>query len=118
MEPVTCREMLDVIDEFLSKRDAEASKLWDVLTALRGPDTSDYDKTETTVHIRSAAFPKTEKSSNPPVDMPGYTSQLNGALFASSPMLYNKTPFSISLTYSHFMNHIRNAALALGMMKG
>lgn len=54
------REMLDKIDVFLSTAPIdEAQQLWDVLTALRGPDDDDPElKSRTTTHIRAAAFPK------------------------------------------------------------
>ena len=55
----TVREVLDVIDEFLARGDSRAGALWDVLTALRGPDDESKEqlKSSTTSHIRRAAFP-------------------------------------------------------------
>src|SRR4051812_18377606 len=39
----TWRQVLDIVDTVLSRRDPNASHLWYVLTALRGPDNgSDY----------------------------------------------------------------------------
>lgn len=63
-EPRTCRQLLDVVDLFLSKCSAESGAAWDVLSALRGPDY--YDSTElkksTTLHIRRAALPKLRRT--------------------------------------------------------
>jgi hypothetical protein len=67
--PKTAREMLDLIDQFLvsppipfSGSDpfgpTEQKALWDVLSALRGPDDmKDAVKHVTTARIRKAAFP-------------------------------------------------------------
>jgi len=54
------REVLDTIDAMLTQGEAQdARDLWDVLAALRGPDTdNDELKDRTTVPIRRAAFPK------------------------------------------------------------
>lgn len=58
-EPQTWREALNVLDEFMVKNEEEASSLWLVLTALRGPDNvSHLAKHSSTVHVRKAAFPK------------------------------------------------------------
>lgn len=67
--PATARDMLDLIDRFLLARmkdpcftKTEAAKLWDVLSALRGPDFDDGKgielKAATTVPIRRVAFPR------------------------------------------------------------
>lgn len=55
------REMLNQIDEFLSKLDEPAAELAAVLTALRGPDTKvpHEGKSNVTIPIRQAALPKT-----------------------------------------------------------
>jgi hypothetical protein len=60
------RWMLDVIDTFLAEGDSASRDLWDVLTALRGPDDpnpygSDYaglGRKVRTTRVRAAAFPK------------------------------------------------------------
>jgi len=56
----TCRQALDVIDEMLAGLPVyERNRLWNVLTALRGPDDEDIDsKKATTAIIRSVALPK------------------------------------------------------------
>lgn len=59
-EPVTCRAVLDLIREFYLSEDVsddEKGSLWDVLSALRGPDSESADmKDTTTAVIRQAAF--------------------------------------------------------------
>lgn len=55
--------MLDRIDDFLAQRSAASQELWDVLTALRGPDNVSHEaKNSTTVHIRQRALPVTARS--------------------------------------------------------
>lgn len=68
------RQMLNTIDEFLLRCDVSSGELWDVLTALRGPDdnkwtnyedgTYDSTKDVTTLPIRIAAFPKSAGDKN------------------------------------------------------
>ena len=57
--PTTTRGMLDLIDKFLARCNRESGNLWDVLSALRGPDDEDeITKKRTTMLIRDAAFPR------------------------------------------------------------
>ena len=58
------RLLLDAIDKHLTKRDYAAAELWDVLTALRGPDCEEKtgEKDRTTLPIRAAAFPQLAKT--------------------------------------------------------
>ncbi len=55
------RNVLSQIDQVLMGLDVDAVALWDVLTALRGPDTPSLWswKVKTTSRIRAAAFPET-----------------------------------------------------------
>lgn len=63
-QPRTMRDVLDLIDAVLLRRDEESAKLWNVLTALRGPDSGDEAlKLATTCHVRQAAFPRTANRS-------------------------------------------------------
>ncbi len=64
---LTSREMLDAIDAFLVSpdvEDSEKTKLWDVLTGLRGPESTKGDaaakalKTSITGVIRANALPR------------------------------------------------------------
>lgn len=58
MQPKNLRQALDYIQEMLDGK-SYSMDLWNVLTALRGPDSRDRKiKYATTALIRSAAFPK------------------------------------------------------------
>lgn len=62
---IEVREVLDRIDKVLAKGDQSAQDLWDILTALRGPDHREdmlFNK-RPTVYVRGAAFPKTAVAS-------------------------------------------------------
>lgn len=105
MGPKTAREMLDVLDEFLmSAPSVVASELWDVLTALRGPDSACTDvKMRTTGLIRTLAFPKTAALSK---------EHLCIYAFFGDP---EKHPIDLrGVAASHFRSHITAAAVALG----
>lgn len=54
------RKLLESLDEFFATADTESTKeVWNVLTALRGPDSEDARlKYETTARIRSKVFPR------------------------------------------------------------
>lgn len=64
-KPMNAADILDMLDEFFAGglvSEREQTRLWDVLSALRGPDCDDRElKTETTSLIRGAAFPKAAK---------------------------------------------------------
>jgi len=99
------RETLDVIDNVLCGNDGAAWKLWDVLSALRGPDTGNFVlKRSTTAPIRRVAFPKFAKvadergSFGPSFRSDGY----------ERPSLDNPAG-------PHFYGHIRMAAAVLGL---
>lgn len=107
MSPKT-REMLDRIDDFLASHSLEAAELWDVLTALRGPDREGLDdKMCTTVPIRVVAFPKT--AAMPDEFNGGVKSR---AIFEGSPRDFVWPDINST---EHFDHHIRQAAYALGM---
>ena len=115
----TAKEMLELIDEFLARHpgagatgfgadpSSEQAKLWDVLTALRGPDHRDQEwmeagkvKHQTTVKLRAAAFPKAAKA----------LTNFVLADFESDAVFSSSAAHRIG---SHFHNHIRLAASAL-----
>lgn len=105
----TARDVLNMLDTFLSsdKTDNdERQKLWNILTALRGPDNDDiYQKERTTVPIRRAAFPKmAEQSDIWPC----------GAQFMSF-SIANVPDFTPRDDDTHFDFHARAAARALGL---
>jgi hypothetical protein len=98
------REVLDQIDTVLAENGFDAAQLWNVLTALRGPDNvddGDYrTKQEVTVPIRRAAFPRTAALTNN-----------NTADFGD-----NDSPTTVRVDrYTHFHNHGQAAASALGL---
>lgn len=95
---VTFRQMLRQIDIFLLQRNGDGRKLWDVLSALRGPDSQDpILKHRTTEAIRTRAFPKCAKHNR---HLP--------ALFAMPTTLY-----SSSGPKGHFQSHADKAWAAL-----
>lgn len=58
------REVLNQLDEVLSLDNPDSKELWNVLTALRGPDNDlDSHKFATTGLIRAKAFPKSYSKS-------------------------------------------------------
>jgi len=57
----TATEVLNIIEEVLLQRDQEAADLWNILTALRGPDVDDSCATvkfAVTAPIRAVVFPR------------------------------------------------------------
>jgi len=116
------REILDRIDEILLAGakadwdDAEddygvAIELWNVLSALRGPDVKDgneFDlKDTTTVHIRRAAFPK----------LAAWADRARRQ-YAGGMQIWSRKRFDFSSEDdSHFIDHVRVAAKVLGLIK-
>ena len=100
----TFRDILNDIDDWsVSAHFREVEKLWDVLTALRGPDSGDWNtKRETTVVIRAIALPKLYNSFQALLDSEDKTT-------------INESFLSIEHTSKHFSNHIISAAIALGI---
>lgn len=98
---VTVRGMLSQIEDFLLHRDDKAAALWDVLSALRGPDERSENKNATTIHIRRRAFPRLSKlaEDSGPRRIP------------ASFITY--APFDPRMSSSHFTKHIRKAAKVL-----
>jgi hypothetical protein len=102
MEPMfkptaSAREVLAQIDEWAyTASTQEAKKLWDVLTALRGPDNGDRVlKARTTAVIRQHSVPALADLSH---------AFVLGASSVECPPLPD-----------HFHHHIRRAARALGV---
>ena len=104
MQPKTLREALDQIQEMLSGK-AYSAELWDVLVALRGPDSRNRKlKHATTAVIRSAAFPKRpcEERSIFGKDDKRYASR-------------RKDMISKKSDNAHFREHVVDAFAALGL---
>lgn len=100
------RAELDRIREFLEGPDG--SKLWDVLSALRGPDNENREAKNETVRIRRAAFGVT-----PPSGVDFYDWGRGWAITGEPP---RPTTKALELaTGWHFTSHICAARRALGL---
>lgn len=103
--PKNLRQALDIIEELLSEHDY-SSPLWDVLTALRGPDSGDDSvKYATTCVIRTAAFPSHPYGSN-------------GSLYFSDDATKVKKRIDLLAhngDSAHFRRHLREAFDALDL---
>jgi len=110
MRPQT-REVLDYLDVVLMRGDRTAREVWNVLTALRGPDIRDVPslKMYTTVPIRAAAFPRTAAAAAPP------HMHINGAHINGAQMR-GEQRFTLPAGSGgyHFHSHTRDAAYVLG----
>ena len=96
------RAQLDTIDGWLQEGNENAGKLWEVLTALRGPDSGDMIvKNATTIHIRAAAFPRTAQNHTLPAKfaIAGDEPSLNESLAGGG----------------HFASHVYFALRTLGI---
>lgn len=91
------RKILTTIEDVLLGDDTDLrTDLWNVLTALRGPDTGDINvKTFSTCLIRMRAFPRIARSGKAPADFVGVK------------------PFSARDDSGHFNAHAWNAWDAL-----
>lgn len=104
---VKLRHQLDTIDGWLSEKGGDL--LWDVLTALRGPDAGTYNyelKDRTTIHIRRAAFPRTAD---------GYVKLGTATQRAQFDTLRSFKRPGLNDELTHFQQHIGAAARALGL---
>ena len=112
-KPMTMREMLDVLDAFFVEADPyDARCVWDVLTALRGPDDAKehpLSKVRGTVHVRAAAFPRTAA-----IPSRACLADFNTG---ERPFTRKDFPQSFDGHLDHFARHIRLAMLALGILK-
>jgi hypothetical protein len=99
--------VLDQVDQFLSRGDGQAGALAAVLTALRGPDSSNgLAKSRGTNVVRRVAFPKTARSrANVGMD------------FACSGIAVDLDEARRQGERDHFVGHLRSAAEALGIPK-
>lgn len=100
------RTELARIDRFLAKGDDQSEYLWQVLSALRGPDVDNFwgrKKTAYTVPIRRVALPLCAKKAdrlNSPIP----------AMFGNAGAIYHEPKRE-----GHFYSHIRHAARVLGL---
>jgi len=104
---MTLRQALDVIQDMLDGQPYSA-ELWDILVALRGPDSRDRKlKYATTAIIRSAAFPKRPRE--------------EGSIFGTDSFLRTlrrRDMFRKKQDFNHFREHVRDAFAALGLKLG
>ena len=114
--PKTAKDVLTIINDFFilteptysgksedfANRTDEASKLWDILTALRGPDDTNLSlKEATTAVIRYHALPVCDK---------------NGATVYKDCIGNEIARHKYESTASrHFISHAKNAFKALGL---
>ena len=107
MRPKTLRQALDAIQKMLDGQ-PYSLELWNVLTALRGPDSRNKRiKYATTAVIRQAAFPKK------PTDA--------SSVFCSDTFLRamrRRALFRNREDLNHFREHVRDAFAALGLQIG
>lgn len=98
------KRVLNIIDEALVGASTTTRReLWNILTALRGPDNDEGKlKANTTARIRSAAFPLTAKAGYP----------VSPALFRAA---LKSKPMDLTGSTRHFKRHIMDAAKALRM---
>lgn len=116
----TMREALDAIDGFLvddAVEPVEKRRLWDVLSALRGPDSRDEAlKQETTVNIRRAAFPLTAQARMPGGKYYDVTREWLGASFTDArPLRLFDFPMDVS---AHFTDHVWRSTESLEIREG
>lgn len=113
----TAREILDQIDEFLTGSaidGRERDKLWNVLTALRGPDdrNDQQGKDAATSIIRGKAFPKMLAEAKAEALRRGYTSPHQylwgpqGQQVGEDSEAHQEVREARKASYSHFNEHI------------
>lgn len=120
------RAALDYLDTILSRGGQDAQDLWDILTALRGPDEHHYDdevdhKKTVTIPVRLAALPRTACAVR--------SERASGDYYSSriTPGVCRRASFgapSSSYRYAgpqregpgHFEAHAYRAARALGLI--
>jgi hypothetical protein len=110
----TFKTMLPKIVRFLNDN-PEGRKLWDVLAALRGPDTSDYDhagKKATTAVIRYAMGLRGVLGKNEFIYTVLPDTKTAAAIRAN---LWQKEAQEQSALTGHFVNHAFDAFKALGL---
>lgn len=129
MEEAT-RKMLDQIDEFLVGDNQNAAvELWDVMTALRGPDSHDSStiseykgmnglKSATTAPIRRAALPRTAEAPYPYSTISTTRASFGYRNDAFEGFVRRDGLHRIDRSYmQHFDLHVALAAEVLGLIK-
>ena len=117
------KALLNEIDEYLAYNEG-AKKLWDVLTALRGPDNENSYaangmKNATTAVIRFTALPKTARTVRSGLTYP-YAASIGARIIAdekNNVEARNSTKGRKAVG-SHFLAHTYGAFDALGLSMG
>ena len=118
------KALLNEIDEYLASNEG-AKELWDVLTALRGPDNhnsyaaADKMKNATTAVIRFIALPKTARTVRSGLTYP-YAASIGARINAdekNNVEARNSTEGREAVGL-HFLVHTNDAFLALGLSMG
>lgn len=108
-------DLLRTIDSFLAEGDGAARALWDVLSALRGPDQEGAEllKSQTTAVIRTAALPASRVQAERAIR--GRTSCLPAefASFETRILPEERIKEKLPRQAHHFAYHIRYAVVAL-----
>jgi hypothetical protein len=117
-KPQTLRGILDKLDAVLNGPDMNlASQLWDVLTALRGPDSTASRRSEikyaTTAVIRRVAFPKTAAINDNMIPAVFSSDSLNAQEIRTNELVL--TGEVDKAMGWHFDHHARIAFQALGL---
>lgn len=109
------RAMLNEIDAFLVKysKHKAAKELWNVLSALRGPDVKEDQgaKDGATNVIRTSAFPRTAKNER----RPRRRTSIPASFAPDKSEVVTLPPKRGVYGDGHFRSHIRAAAKALGL---
>lgn len=105
--PETTREVLELIENFakhIQGKKESSRDLWNILAALRGPDSDDFTlKLQTTAHIRAAALPCLARSNG------AYANQGTHWKYRS----YEEPTYKTKGSSGHFASHIFCAVNAL-----
>lgn len=105
------RAELDHIEKLLLKGGEDARHLWDILSALRGPDEKDGpDKNMTTCPVRRRAFPKLAR--HPARYNVEASFRRRGGVNPRMPVVFQYV-LGTHLHATHFEHHIRKAAVAI-----
>jgi hypothetical protein len=103
--PNTLRDALDVLQEMLKGKSYSAD-LWDVIVALRGPDSRNRKvKNATTTLIRTVAFPK----------KPCLARSCFATKDTAEMARRRRSLFANREDQNHFREHVRDAFAALGL---
>jgi len=102
------RKALNQIENVLLKNNADSQDLWNILSALRGPDTEEQGLKSYTIEVRRHAFPKLTTL---------YTVHKTNKIPASFGWWTFNSDLRPVYSRDHFHNHIRTAQKAIKARK-